>query len=226
MTRIASHVILALMENNEVIEILKKVGAVITDDHFVYTSGKHGTVYINKDTIYPHTELVSRIGELFAEKYLDKNIDIVCAPALGGIILETWTAYHMTKKLGKEILGIYTEKDPEGNQVFYKRGYDKLVPGKNVLIIEDLTTTGGSVLKVVNTVRKAGGTVTNVCVMVNRDPEKVNSETMGVAFDSLAVLKAQAWNEADCPMCKEGKPINVTIGHGKKYLEAKAKKGQ
>jgi len=207
---------------NEVINILKKVGAVITDDHFVYTSGKHGNVYINKDTVYPHTELTSRIGELFAEKYKDEDIDVVCGPALGGIVLSQWSAYHLTKKKGKEILGIYTEKDPKGNQVFYKRGYDKLVEGgKNVLVVEDLTTTGGSVLKVVNTVKAAGGNVLAVCVMVNRDPQKVNTKTMGVPFDSLAVLKAQAWDEKDCPMCKEGKPVNVKIGHGKKYLEAK-----
>jgi len=211
---------------NEVIEILKKVGAVITDDHFVYTSGKHGRVYINKDTVYPHTQLTSRIGELFAERYKDKSIDIVCGPALGGIVLSQWTAYHLTKKKGHEVLGIYTEKDPEGNQVFYKRGYDKLVPEKNVLVVEDLTTTGGSVLKVVHTVKEAGGTVAAVCVMVNRDPEKVNSETLGVPFDSLAVLKAEAWDEKDCPMCKEEKPVNIKIGHGKKYLEAKRQKGQ
>lgn len=209
---------------NEVIEILKKVGAVITDDHFVYTSGKHGSVYINKDTIYPHTELTSQIGELFAEKYKDQNIDVVCGPALGGIVLSQWAAYHLTKKKCKEILGIYTEKDPDGNQVFYKRGYDKLVTGgKNVLVVEDLTTTGGSVLKVVNTVKAAGGNVIAVCVMVNRDPEKVNSQTMGVPFHSLAILKAQAWDEADCPMCKNGRPINIKIGHGQKYMEKKQK---
>lgn len=211
---------------NEVIEILKKVGAVITDDHFVYTSGKHGSVYINKDMVYPHTELTSRIGELFAEKYKNKIIDIVCGPALGGIVLSQWTAYHLSKMKGLEILGIYTEKNPEGNQVFYKRGYDKLIPGKNVLVVEDLTTTGGSVLKVINTVKNAGGNVAAVCVMVNRDPEKVNTQTMGVEFDSLAALKAQAWDETECPMCREAKPINTKIGHGKKYLEAKAKKGQ
>lgn len=206
---------------NEVIDILKKVGAVITDDHFVYTSGKHGNIYINKDTVYPHTELTSRIGELFANKYKDKEIDIVCGPALGGIVLSQWTAYHLTKLKDKEILGIYTEKDPEGNQVFYKRGYDKLVPGKNILIVEDLTTTGGSVIKVVNTIKNVGGNVASVCVMVNRDPEKVNSQTMGVDFNELAVLKAQAWDELDCPMCKNNIPVNIQIGHGKKYLETK-----
>jgi orotate phosphoribosyltransferase len=208
--------------NDEVIEMLRKSGGVITDSHIVYTSGKHGSVYINKDALYPHTEFVSRIGELFAEQNKDIDIDVVAAPALGGIILETWTAYHLSKLKGKEILGVYTEKDAEKNQVF-TRGYDKLVKDKNVLVIEDLTTTGGSVLKVVNTVKNAGGNVVGVAVMVNRAPEIVNSDMMGVPFSSLAVLKAEAWDEADCKLCQTGVPINTTVGHGKKYLEAKGK---
>lgn len=206
--------------SSEVIEMLKKAGAVIIDSHLVYTSGKHGSVYVNKDALYPHTESSSRIGELFAESHKDLDIDVVCAPALGGIILSQWTAFHLSKLKGKEILGVYTEKDAEKKQVF-TRGYDKFVAGKNVLVIEDLITTGGSVLNVVNTVKNAGGNVVAVAVMVNRDPENVNSEMMGVPFSSLAVLKAEAWDEADCQLCKTGVPINTTVGHGKKYLEAK-----
>ncbi len=205
---------------NEVLDILRKIGAVITDDHFVYTSGKHGKVYINKDAVYPHTVDTSRICELFAQKHKDLEIDVVAAPSLGGIVLETWTAYHLTKLKNKEVLGVYTEKDAEKNQIF-TRGYDKLVTGKNVLVIEDLTTTGGSVLKVVNSVKNVGGNVVAVSVMVNRDPEHVNSQLMGVPFSALAEIKAEAWDEADCPMCKENKPINTNVGHGKKYLEAK-----
>ena len=208
------------MEENEVIMILKKVGAVITDSHFVYTSGKHGEVYINKDALYPHTSETSRVGELFAEKFRDMDIDVVAAPALGGIILSQWTASHLSRLKGKEVLGVYTEKTPEKNQVF-TRGYDKLVKGKKVLVIEDLTTTGGSVRKVVESVKAAGGEVVAVCVMVNRDPEKVNSEVVGGQFSALGVLKAVAYDEATCPLCKSGVPINTDVGHGKKYLAQK-----
>ncbi len=208
---------------SNVIKILKKVGAVITDSHFVYTSGKHGSVYINKDAVYPHTTETSKIGELFAEKFKDIDIDVVAAPALGGIILSQWVAYHLSKLKGKEILGVYTEKTPD-KQMIFTRGYDKLVKGKNVLVIEDLTTTGGSVRKVVNTVKAVGGSVVAVCVMVNRDPVNVTSEVVGGPFSALGVLKASAFNEADCELCKKNIPINTDVGHGKKYLEEKNKK--
>ncbi len=209
--------------NNEVLDILKKVGAIITDSHIVYTSGKHGDAYINKDALYPHTEQTSRICQLFAEKYKDQDIDVVAAPALGGIVLQTWTANHLSKLKGKEVLGVYTEKTPDKNQVF-TRGYDKLVAGKNVLVIEDLTTTGGSVRKVVDSVRAAGGTVVEVCVMVNRGGLNVNADVIGAPFSALATISMNAYEEADCPLCKNNVPINTTVGHGKKYLEAKTNK--
>lgn len=207
---------------HDVIAILKSVGSVMTDDHFVYTSGKHGSVYINKDALYPHTAETSQAGKMFAQKFKDMDIDVVAGPALGGIILSQWTAHHLSKLKHQEVLGVYTEKTPEKNQVF-TRGYDTLVKGKNVLVIEDLTTTGGSVRKVVDSVKAAGGNVVAVCVMVNRDPVGVTTETVGGPFSALGILKAEAFDESDCPLCKSGKPINTSVGHGKKYLEAKAK---
>lgn len=208
---------------DNVVDILKKVGAVITDSHFVYTSGKHGSVYVNKDAVYPHTAETSRIGELFAEKFKNEEIDVVAAPALGGIILSQWVAFHLSKLKGKEILGVYTEKTSD-KQMIFTRGYDKLVKGKNVLVIEDLTTTGGSVRKVVDTVKATGGNVVAICVMVNRDPEKVTSEVVGGPFSALGVLKASAFDEAVCPLCQKNVPINTDVGHGRKYLEMKKNK--
>lgn len=214
---------------NDVVSILKKIGAVLTDDHFVYTSGKHGSVYINKDALYPHTEETSQVGRMFAEKFKDADIDVVAAPAVGGTILSQWTAYHLSKLKGKEILSAYTEKDKgttasaaESEQIF-RRGYDKIVSGKKVLVIEDLTTTGISVKKVVDAVRAIGGTVVEVCVMVNRDPKNVNSETIGAPFSSLGVILADAIDADKCPLCKAGKPINTSVGHGKKFLEEKSR---
>ena len=205
---------------SDIIDILKQVGAVITDSHFVYTSGKHGSVYINKDAVYPHTKETSDVGKMMAEKFAAADIDVVVGPALGGIILSQWTAYHLSQLKDKEILGVYTEKDAESNQIL-RRGYDQLVKGKKVLVVEDLTTTGGSVRKVVDNVTAAGGNVIGVCVMVNRDPENVTETVVGAPLTVLGVLKADAFDEANCPLCKTNVPININVGHGKKYLESR-----
>lgn len=208
---------------SNIISILKKTGAIITDGHFVGTSGRHMSAYINKDALLPHTRLVSEIGKLFAGKFKSKNIEVVVAPAVAGIPFSQWTAYHLSKMSRKEVLSIFTEKTPENDQVF-KRNYDNVVKGKRVLIVEDTTTLGSSVKKVVSAVKTAGGKIVGVSVMINRDPEAVNTKSMGAPFSSLGVFKVPSYDEKKCPLCKSGVPVNIKIGHGKKFLEKQTKK--
>lgn len=207
---------------SKILTILKETKALITDDHFVLTSERHSPAYINKDALYPHTKESSLVGKLFAQKFKNFAIDVVAGPALGGIILSQWTAYHLSKLKKKDILGVYTEKDLEKNQIF-TRGYDKLVRGKNVLVVEDLTTTGGSVKKVIASVREHGGTVVAVGVMVNRDPKNVNEASIGVPFFALDDLFVNSYEPDECPLCKKKMPVNTNVGHGKKFLEHKKK---
>src|SRR3989338_6917921 len=205
---------------SETIDILKKTGALLTNGHFVGTSGRHIDTYVNKDALYTHPEETSRICELMAEKVKDLPIDAVVGPALGGIVLSQWTAYHLSKIKRKDILAIYTEKTPEGGQKF-TRGYDKLIAGKNILIVEDAPTTGGSAKKVVDAGQAAGGVVVAVSVMVNKNPKEVNSAYFGAPFLPLTEFEIGSYEETDCQMCKTGVPVNITVGHGKKYLASK-----
>lgn len=205
------------MTSEEILTIFKKTGGYITGDHIILTSGKHTDSYLNKDTIYPHTQEISRICQEIAGQLKDKNIEVVAAPALGGIILSQWTAYHLSLITRREVLGVYTEKTSDRDQIF-TRGYDKLVKGKRVLVVEDVTTTGGSVRKVINSVKNAGGKIAGVCVLVNRDPDNINAKTFDAPFYSLAFVKMQTWDETDCPLCKRGIPVNTTVGKGKEKL--------
>lgn len=207
---------------SDVIEILKKVGAIITDSHFVLTSRKHAPIYVNKDALYPHTKETSQVCRIFAEKSKDLGMDAVVGPAMGGIILSQWTAHHLSELTGREILGVYTEKNSDQDQIL-TRGYEKLVTGKKVLVVEDLTSTGGSAKKVVEAVRATGGEVVAVTVMANRNPEEVNAEYFGTKFLPLAEFKVEMYAEGNCRLCQSGIPIDMVFGHGKKYLEAKGK---
>jgi orotate phosphoribosyltransferase len=206
--------------NQEVLKILKSTGAILTDGHFVGVSGRHMSTYVTKDAFLPHTEKVSRIGKLFAEKFKNKKIEIVIGPAVGGIPFSQWTAYHLSKILGKEVLSVFTEKTSDDNQVL-KRGYDALVKGKRILIVEDTTTLGSSIKKVIEAVQNVGGKIVAACVMTNKDPKMVNTKTIGVPFSSLAVLPVPSYEVKDCPLCKSGVPINTQLGHGKKFLAGK-----
>lgn len=203
-----------------ILDILKKVGAILTDDHFVLTSGRHSEVYINKDALYPHTVETSTVCKMMAEKCQHLEIDTVVGPALGGIILSQWTAYHLTQLKGTEIHGVYAEKTKEKGFTF-SRGYDALITGKKVLVLEDITVTGGSVKKVVDTVQEYGGGVQAVCVMINRNPSQVTSESMGVPFLALDELVVDSYEESELPERIKNRPVNLKIGHGVRYVEVK-----
>ncbi len=206
--------------SQKVLEILRQVRAIITDSHFVLTSGRHAPAYVNKDALYPHTQQASQICEFFAQKVQEKKIEVVVGPALGGIILSQWTAYHLSHIKGEEILGVYTEKTLDNGQIF-TREYDKLVKGKKVFVVEDLTSTGESAKKVVDAVRAAGGEVAAVSVMANRNHQGVTSEYFGAPFLPLAEFEVPSYEAENCPLCRDGIPINTEVGHGKKFLQAK-----
>ncbi len=122
----------------------------------MYNHYFYDTCYFKNGIIYKEPFSINS-----AEAVKDLEIDMVVGPALGGVILSQWTAHHLSEIKGKEILGVYTEKSPDGGMAF-TRGYDKFIAGKKVLVVEDLTTTGGSAKKVAEAVRGIGGDVAAV----------------------------------------------------------------
>lgn len=246
-----------MISEQKVLKILNDVGAVITDSHIVYTSGKHGSAYINKDGVYPRSWKTSLLCKAIAEQFVDDGVEVVVAPAIGGTILSQWVGFHMSKMTNRNVLSIYSERAERlifkvtGNemQIFageiallpgeelvvkenhfvIKRGYDKLVMDglvakKRVLVVEDVLTTGASVRKVVEATRILGSDVVGLGVLCNRGgvtPQDVGNPPK---FFSLVNIKLDSWEEAECPLCARGVPINIDVGKGKEYLAQKAMK--
>jgi orotate phosphoribosyltransferase len=207
------------MQQQEILEILGGLEAVITDSHIVYTSGKHGAAYVNKDALYPHAQETSRLCRVIAEAFAKDGVDIVVAPVIGGVILSQWIAYHLSEITGREVLGAYAEKDGDGFVI--KRGYDKLIVGKKVLVVEDILTTGGSAKKVIELTRKIGGDVVGLGVLCNRGGVTPEELANPPKLFALVNVKFDAWDEAECPMCAKGMPINTDVGKGREYLARK-----
>jgi len=209
------------MNEQEVLRVLGKVGSVIANSHIVYTSGKHGTAYVNKDAVYPHTKEISDLCRAIAQQFANDGVEVVIAPAIGGVILSQWTANHLTELTGSEVLGVYAEKADSGDAFIIKRGYDKIVAGKNVLVVEDVLTTGGSAKKVVEATRAIGGKVVGLGVLCNRGGITTQDVVDVPKLLALANVKLDAWDEADCPLCAQSVPINTDVGKGREYLARK-----
>ena len=207
------------MDEREVLEVLGRVGAVITGSHVVYTSGKHGSAYVNKDALLPYTTETSRLCRAIAEHFARNDVEVVIAPAVGGVVLSQWVAYHLSIMRGKEVFGVYAEKVDGEDRFAIKRGYDTFVSGKRTLVIEDVLTTGGSARKVVEATRAIGGNVVGLGVLCNRGAVRLADVANPPSLFALVDVSLDAWNEVDdCPLCASGVPINTRVGHGLKFL--------
>jgi orotate phosphoribosyltransferase len=210
-----------MMTSDEVYRLLEGHNAIIRNTHVVYTSGKHGDAYVNKDALYPDTAAVSSLCASFAAHFQDRGVEVVAAPAVGGVALSQWTAHHLSRH-DVTVLAVYAEKQADSSFVF-RRGYDSLVRDHKVLVVEDVLTTGASVKAVVEAVRLTGGDVLGVAAICNRGD--VQPQYLGTSeLFALTHLVLQAWEEPTCPLCASGVPINTTVGKGREYLLAKGRR--
>jgi len=205
------------------LEIFKSVGAIITDTHVVYASGRHGNAYINKDAVYPHTEKISSLCEQLADKFRGRGVEVVAGPTVGGVILAQWTAHFLGQMEKKEVLAVFAEEElpaDGGKRRVFKRGYDGLIRGKNVLAVEDVLTTGGSVKMVIDAITSNGGSAIGCAALVNRGG--VKPADVGADITALIELSLSSWEENDCPLCRKNVPVNTNVGKGREWL---AKRG-
>lgn len=211
-----------LIEPFDPLQALTAAGAVMTGGHFVFTSEKHGSEYFDSDAIYPHTRLTRGLCLELARRFVNDEVEVVIAPAVGGVILSQWVAYHLTNLTGREILSIYAEPlDP--TRLIIRRGYERLVIGKRVLVVDGVLTTGGSAKKTVSIVREYGGEVVGLGVICNRGGVTAHDVGDVPKLEALVNIAMDAWDEAECPLCAQGVPINISVGHGRQFLERKAR---
>ncbi len=207
------------MNDSKIMQMFIDAGAIITNGHFVYNSGRHSSIYINKDALYLHTHSISRLCQHMAQPYDADAIDVVVGPILGGIVLSQWTTHALNaRRTTGETLAVYAEKENGSDHAFaFYRGYDKHIRGRNILIVEDILTTGGSVRRVIELVRKHGGNVVGVSALCNRG--NVQPADVGnVSIHTLITLDLKTYAEDECPFCAQNVPINTDVGKGRMFL--------
>lgn len=201
------------MNTLDTLSVLKQVGALITDSHIVYTSGRHGRSYVNKDALYPHTLQTSQVCLALAQQFVHDGVQVVAGPTVGGVILAQWVAYHLSMLSGRDVQAVYAEEEREGEQRWrvFRRGYDKRVAGARVLVVEDVLTTGGSARQVVEAVQECDGKAVGLAALCNRGG--LTAELLGVPrFVPLVEINLESWDASECPLCREGVPVNTSVG--------------
>jgi orotate phosphoribosyltransferase len=181
------------MTEPEVLSALEDAHAILSG-HFRLTSGRHSDRYVQCARVLEDPALVTRLAGAIVERLGERRIDLVAAPAVGGIII----GFAVAQALGVKF--IFSERE-NGTMVF-RRGFE--VPsGARVLVVEDVVTTGGSVAEVIGLVRSAGGEPTAVAALIDRGGPK--------AFDvesfPLLRLQVESWEPDSCGQCAAGVPL-------------------
>ncbi|NLO88864.1 MAG: orotate phosphoribosyltransferase [Clostridia bacterium] len=183
-----------MLTQEKVEEILKSCGA-LWEGHFLFTSGLHGNKYIQcaKVTQYP------KYNELFckelASRFEADKVDVVLGPAIGGILI----AYEMARQL--DARAIFTER--VDGKMTLRRGMG-IEEGENVLVVEDVITTGGTVRELIPIVQEYKGNVVGIAAFVNRNKERVKFD---YPVETLYEGVMEDYKPEDCPLCKEGLPL-------------------
>jgi orotate phosphoribosyltransferase len=179
------------MTETQILEALKEARAIL-HGHFQLTSGRHSDTYVQCARVLEDPALTTRLAEaIVAALPGDSAIDLVAAPAVGGIVI----GFAVAQALGVRF--IFSER--EQGAMRFRRAFD--VPeGARVLVVEDVVTTGGSVAEVVDLVRGAGGVPVAVASLIDRGGPKA----FDVPLHPLLRLEVESWEPDSCALCAEG----------------------
>jgi orotate phosphoribosyltransferase len=177
--------------NSTIIEILKETGALL-EGHFLLSSGKHSNKYIQCAKALRFPYFAKEIMKIVCDKVRHLKMDMIVGPAIGGII----TSYEMGRQLNLE--SIFTERID--GQMTLRRGFT-VNKGANILISEDVITTGKSTREVRDLMEKMGANVFGVACIVDRRPK--NTEIELPVYSGIQ-LDIQIYNAQECPLCQQG----------------------
>jgi len=166
--------------------------------HFQLSSGLHSSDYLQCAIYLAHPERSGPAGRLLADSLVPplSRPDLIVAPALGGLIIGHETA----RALG--VPSLFTER--VDGRMALRRGFG-IGPGQTMVVVEDVVTTGRSTREVIEILEGLGGVVLGVGALVNRSGRK---DPFGaLAFHPLLEVEFPTWEPAECPLCRQGLPI-------------------
>jgi orotate phosphoribosyltransferase len=182
------------MTDAEILGALEQTQA-IRKGHFCLTSGRHSDTYVQCARLMEHPRLTNRLAAEAAARLPEGlRVDMVASPAVGGILFGFAVAAAL------DVPFIFSER-VDGQMVF-RRSF--VVPeGAQVLIAEDVVTTGGSVREVSDLIERQGGTVLGVVSLIDRG----GTRAFSAAFYPLLRLEVPSWEAESCELCKKGVEI-------------------
>jgi len=194
-------------------EALFRRSGAMRDGHFLLKSGRHSDAYLEKFAVLSDPAATSELCGIWAGQYRgpadEPAVELVAGPTTGGVIL----AFETGRQLGTRAIFAEEVKGRDGPpRREFRRGF-RIGPGERVLLVDDILTTGGSLLAMIPAVEAAGGEIVGCAVMVDRSggTGALASPATGRRYNlsALWVLDLPTYDPgpATCPRCAAGEPV-------------------
>lgn len=186
--------------------IYREAGALL-EGHFLLSSGNHSQFYLQSAKVLEDPKTAAKLADSLAEQIRKSGlkIDTVCSPALGGVL----AGYELARAL--DVRFIFTER--VDGVMTLRRGFE-VSQGEQIIICEDIITTGGSAMESKDSVEKLGAKVVGFAALANRGfCAREGSDLSGkpecklsadLPLFALADFTFEMYSPESCPLCKEG----------------------
>jgi orotate phosphoribosyltransferase len=201
-------------------ELFRSSGA-LREGHFQLKSGRHGDAYVEKFAVLSDPAATSELCGFWAATHRDDSgsprVELVAGPTTGGVIL----AFETGRQLGVRAIFAEEVRDADGTtRREFRRGF-RIEPGERVLLVDDILTTGGSLLAMLPAVEAMGGEIVECVVLVDRSGGGTNTLTSPATgriypLRSLWRLDLPTYEPgaATCPRCADGSPLHTPGSSG------------
>lgn len=185
--------------SRDVLATLRSIGA-LKHGHFLFSSGRHGDIYLEKFDLFRNPVATSEVCAGFADRFRGERIDVVAGPTTGGILL----AFETARQLG--VAAAFAERASDsGTKRAFRRG-TTFEPGSRVLVLDDILTTGGSVRETLAALEPHSVEIVGIGVLVDRSGG-TTVDVGDVSLFALATMDIASWDQRECPLCRNGEPI-------------------
>jgi orotate phosphoribosyltransferase len=192
-------------------EALFRASGAFREGHFLLKSGRHGDAYVEKFAVLADPAATSELCGFWAASVRDARVDLVAGPTTGGVIL----AFETARQLGTPSIFAEEVRDADGaTHREFRRGFT-IRPGERVLLVDDILTTGGSLLAMIPAVEALGGEIVGCEVLVDRSGGRaaLSSPTTGRTYPLRALwqldLPTYEAGPETCPRCATGDPLHA-----------------
>lgn len=187
------------LSSEALLQIFRDTGAYLKG-HFRLTSGLHSPEYLQCARVLQHPRHAEVCGQALREAIgalvPGLRVDAVVSPAMGGLIV----GHEVARAFG--VRHIFTERDAD-RKMTLRRGF-AVEPGESLVLVEDVITTGGSSLEVVELIASLGARVAAAGSIIDRSGGRAD---LSVPRAALATLQVITWDPEACPLCLQGLPV-------------------